>query len=214
LHDPSNLVRQTALEILPKTAFQVALDDIIRLAADPVPSVRGAAISALVRLGPDREETIAALMEALNQPSGATAAGETQFTRQDAAAALAGLGPKAKPALPELTRLLGDPDDETREAAATALWKIGQDPHTIPVLVELLENARDYQACSRILKLLGEMGPAAKSAVPVIRKKIEDPGVSFAPATVDLVQIALDSLAKVDPAAAAEARKKAGESAR
>jgi hypothetical protein len=58
------------------------------------------------------------------------------------------------------------------------------------------------------MKLLGEIGPAAKSAVPVLRKRIEEPGVSFVPPTVDLSQIALDALARIDPQAAGPTRKK------
>jgi HEAT repeats len=208
LNDSDPTVRETALAVLPKTAFQAALDDVLKLVADPVRPVRTAAIQALVRLAPDREETIAALIEALHDLSPAPAGREPQFSRGDAALALGKLGPKAQTAIPELNRLLTDPDDDLREAAATALWKIEHNPSVVPVLAERLEEARDYQTCLRVMKTLAEIGPAAKPAVPVIRKKIEEPGVSFVPSTVDLGQAAVEALAKIDPQAAAEARKK------
>jgi len=102
---------------------------------------------------------------------------------------LATLGSKAKAAVPELMKLLEDPNDDAREAAATALWKIERYAGVVPVLAERMETATDYQTLIRVMNLLGEIGPAAKLAVPVIQKKIEDPGVSFVPATVDLAKL-------------------------
>jgi hypothetical protein len=208
LSDTDATVRETALEVLPKTTMPAALDDIVRLLADPVRSVRAAAVLAMVRLAPEREETIAALVEALHNTPSIPAADTLELSREDAALTLGTLGPKAKAAIPELTMLLTDSDDDAREAAAVALWKIEHNAAVAPVLVERLENARDYQTCVRVLKALGDMGPLAKSAVAVITRKIDDPGVSFVPQTVDLPQLAVDALAEIDPIAASEAKKK------
>jgi HEAT repeat protein len=208
LNDSDPVVRETALQVLPKTAFQAATDDIIKLVSDPVRPVRAAAVLTLLRLAPDHPETVTALIEALHDTSPAASERDLQFSREDAAVALGKLGPKAKAAIPDLMDLLTDSNDDLREAAASAVWKIERNPSVIPVLAERLQDARDYQTCVRVMKTLAEIGPAAKSAVPVIRKKIEDPGVSFVPATVDLAQVAVDALAKIDPAAAAEARKR------
>jgi HEAT repeat protein len=208
LSDSDPAVRETALQVLPKTAMPAALDDITRLLADPVKSVKAAAILALVRLAPDREETIAALIEALHDLSPPSNGRETQFTREDAALELAKLGAKAKSAVPDLTNVLTDPNDSVREAAATALWKIERNSSVVPALAECLDGARDYQTCLRLLQLLGEIGAPAKAAVPVIVKKIEDPGVPFVPPNVDFGKAALEALTKIDPAAAQEARKK------
>ncbi len=206
LNDSNPTVRETALEVLPKSALPAAMRDILDLRTDPSRSVRTAALMALVRLAPDHEETIAALTEALHDTSPAPADNELLFTGEDAALALGRLGPKAKSAVPELTRLLSDSNDALREAAAMALWKIAKEPSAVPILAECLENARDYQTCIRIMKALADIGPAAKPAVSIIRKKIDEPGVSFVPATVDLGQVAVDALAKIDPSAAAQAR--------
>src|SRR4051812_48325445 len=110
---------------------------------------------------------------------------ESDFSREDAALTLGALGSKAKAAVPELTTLLTDPSDETREAAAIALWRIERSTEVVPVLVDRLESARDYQTCLRVMKVLAEMGPQAKAAVPSLRRKIEDSGISFVPPTVD-----------------------------
>jgi HEAT repeat protein len=208
LSDPDPAMRETALAVLPKSAFQAAVPDIVKLLADPVRPVRAAAILCLMRLAPDHEETIAALIDALHDDAPAGPARELQFSREDAAIALGKLGAKAKAAVAELTNLLTDSNDSLREAAATALWKIERNPGVVPILAECLEGARDYQTCVRLMKTLADIGPAAKPAVGVIRRKVEEPGVSFAPATVDLGEAAVDALAKIDPPSAAEARKK------
>ena len=135
-------------------------------------------------------------------------AGDPEFSRGDAVLTLGTLGPKAKAAVPQLTDLLTDSHDEVREAAATALWKIERTAHTVPVLIELLENAQDYQTCVRVMKTLAEMGPLAKSAVPAIRKKMEDSELRFVPTAIDLGQLGVNTLVKIDPVAAAEARKR------
>ena len=210
LSDNDAIVRETALEVLPKSTLPAALDDMVRLLIDPVRSVRTAALLAMVRLAPEREETITGLVEALHELPSSSAAAAAEFSREDAALTLGTLGAKAKPAIPALTDLLADSKDEVREAAATALWKIERNPHVVPVLVDRLENARDYQTCVRVLKILSEIGPAAKAAVPVIARKIEEPGVSFVPRTVDLGQLALETLTKIDPTAAAAARRRLG----
>jgi HEAT repeat protein len=207
LKDPDPSVREMALEVLPSSATALALDDVLKALADPVRPVHNAALGALVRLAPQRDETVAALIESLQDLSSASDPKESQFTRDDAALALGSLGAKAKSAVPELIRMLDDSNDFTREAAATALWKIDRNPQAIPILIERLENAQDYQTCRRVMKLLGEIGPPAKGAVGILLKRIEDPGVNFVPPGVDLSQMGLEALGRIDPQAAARYRK-------
>ena len=207
-NDADASVRETALEVLPKTTMPAAMDDMMKLLTDPARPVRNAAVLALLRLAPDREETVSALVEALHEKDSGTNTDGAQFSREDAALALAKLGPKAKAAIPELTSLLEDPNDRTRESAAVALWKIERNPIAIATLAECLEMARDYQTCLRVMKTLAEIGPAAKLAVPALKHRIEDPGVTFAPPNVDIGKSALDALGKIDPSAVAQAKKK------
>lgn len=214
LSDSDPRMRETALEVLPKSVLPAAVSDLTKLSADPVRTVRIASLHALLRLAPEREETITALLDFLRDDTAGPSSENNDFTREDAALELGHLGSKATAAVGELTRLLSDDEEGLREAAATALWKIARKTDGVPVLIERLETARDYQTALRALRVLGEIGAAAKSAVPAIRNKIEDPGVSFVPPNVDFTRLALAALQKIDPASAAELRKKAAESAR
>jgi HEAT repeat protein len=208
IKDPDPSTREMALEVLPDSAVGLGIDDVVRAVADPVRSVRNAAIRALVRLVSDRDETIAALIEALHSPAPTAESEKNPFSPEDAAWALAGIGPKAKAALPELARYLNDPNDDLREAVATALWKIDRDTSVVPILAERLSNASNYQSAVRVMKLLGEIGPQAKIAVPVLQKKIEEPGISFIPSSGEFEQAALEALTKIDPASAEKVRGK------
>jgi HEAT repeat protein len=208
IKDPDPSVREAALEVLPDSAIGIGLDDVVKAVADPVRSVRNAAIRALVRLVPERDETIAALVEALHAPTPTAESEKNAFSPEDAAWALAGIGAKAKAALPELAKYLNDPNGDMREAVATALWKIDHDTSVVPVLAERLSNASNYQTAVRIMKLLGEIGSPAKIAAPVLRKKIEEPGINFIPSSGEFEQAALDALTKIDPLSAEQARAK------
>jgi HEAT repeat protein len=208
LHDVDAMVRETALAVLPKTVLPAALDDVIGLLSDPVRSVHSAAVQALVRLAPEREETVAALVAVLHDLNAVPAKQESELSREDAAVTLGNLGAKAKAAVPALVDLLTDPSEQMREAAAVALWRIEANTQGIPTLIDRLENARDYQTALRVMKVLAEMGPLAKSAVPVIRAKLDDAGLSFVPPTLNFGQAVVEAVAKIDPAAAGEARRK------
>jgi HEAT repeat protein len=51
------------------------------------------------------------------------------------------IGPDAAPAIPELTKLLGDPNEQLCEAAAEALGRIGREAReAVPKLIELLDS--------------------------------------------------------------------------
>jgi HEAT repeat protein len=79
-----------------------------------------------------------------------------------AASALGNMGVAALPAAPALVELLESKSDvDTRTEAAEALGKIG--PKAAATAVAPLTKA------------LGEMGPAAKSALPVVKTALKDP---------------------------------------
>ena len=90
--------------------------------------------------------------------------------RQQAAAELAKLGPKAKAAIPALGRALDDPNSKVCNEVALALGPMGKDG--VPPLVEFLKSKsknREFAA-----KALGEIGPNAKAAIPVLGKLVDD----------------------------------------
>jgi hypothetical protein len=103
-------------------------------------------------------------------------------------------------AVPELSKLLRQPEAALRTQAAIALWRINRDTNVAPVLTAELERVGHVFSYD-ILTALGEMGPAAKSAVPVIVKKLEDPKVNSRGGAPNLA--ALEALKKIDRTAAA-----------
>ena len=119
-----------------------------------------------------------------------------------AAAALGGMGPEAKTAVPVLAELLKDKDSYVRLAAASALWQIGPKAETdILVLAELLKDKESYirlaaalalwsigpkaetnaellmgkdDVCESAVMALGDIGPEAKAAVPALTVLLGD----------------------------------------
>ncbi|MCW3051851.1 MAG: repeat-containing protein [Chthonomonadales bacterium] len=91
-----------------------------------------------------------------------------------AAAALAGFGPLAAPAVPQLIRELEDADAEYRWSAAGVLAAIGPAAaEAVPALISTLddpdEKVRWYAAWA-----LGEIGAKASSAVPALIISLND----------------------------------------
>jgi HEAT repeat protein len=92
-----------------------------------------------------------------------------------AAEVLEDLGPKARPALPELAAILRAPDDGT-ELGATAARCLGAFPQdaatVVPLLIAALKNpGRRWSA----LNALANLGPAAAPAVPQVIDLLRDP---------------------------------------
>jgi HEAT repeat protein len=81
------------------------------------------------------------------------------FLQKDIATILGNIGPRAKPALPQLIALLHkDISDSVREAAAIALGKIGNAAKAaVGALVELLKNARPTLTAQAV-RALGAIG--------------------------------------------------------
>lgn len=90
-----------------------------------------------------------------------------------AALALGRVATSAEAALPDLRRLQGDDDPYVRGSAALALWRFrGDSDSTIRTFLEILktENGRVFAA-----ECLGEMGSAAKTALPALWSFIHAP---------------------------------------
>ncbi|MGI9471382.1 MAG: HEAT repeat domain-containing protein, partial [Rubripirellula sp.] len=92
--------------------------------------------------------------------------------RRDSAESLGKIGSKAKAAVPTLFRMLTSEDD--RDAARGALRAIDDaGPEAVPVLVGALESD-DRRQRYYAMFLLGKVGPAAKDALPAIRRLLEE----------------------------------------
>ena len=127
---------------------------------------REAARWALYRLGPKAKDAIPDLIAAMDD--------SRKAVREWALEALQAMGPAAAPAAAALARKLGDASLEytmapvgTGHVAAYILGQIGAP--AVPALIEALESdsrrARRWAA-----ETLAQIGPAAKDAVPALRR--------------------------------------------
>jgi HEAT repeat protein len=97
------------------------------------------------------------------------------FVRRFAAQALGELGPDARPAVPALKAALNDSRREVQEAALAALGKI-RGPG-LAVLIGVVKDTRASPALRRrAAETLGEIGPEARSALPVLTEALKGGG--------------------------------------
>lgn len=131
---------------------------------------------ATMLLGQCGEPAVDPLMEALcyrygNSPEDSVAA----------ACALAQVGPPAGKAAPLLTSYAVAPTSD-RNAYCYALRKVDPEgTQAVPMLIGLLGN-QDADIRSGAIHVLGRFGPAAKPAVPLIVKALDDPATARAAA--------------------------------
>jgi HEAT repeat protein len=125
--------------------------------------IRLYAAVALGNIGPEAKAAVPALIEALKT--------KVTYVRKYIVTALGKIGPEAKAAVPALIQAIKY-KDITPESAEDALIKIG--PSGVPALVEAIEN--DYYADVRsiLVKIIGEFGPKANSAVPALAAALKD----------------------------------------
>lgn len=125
---------------------------------DEDPQVRRRAATVLEAIGPAAGQAVPALVKALGD--------KDADVRLRAVDALGAIGPAAAEAVPALMRIFaGDEEWQRRNAyrAGTALAGIGKAP--VPALRRMLRN-RDTRRRQRAIDALGQIGPAAKDAVP------------------------------------------------
>jgi HEAT repeat protein len=97
-------------------------------------------------------------------------------SREAAAEALGMIGSKAKDAVPDLIDALRDKDDGVRMWAAIALGRIG--PDAVSAVEPLLASVQDEEhpvVIVSAIKTLGEIGPVARPALPVLALLVNDP---------------------------------------
>jgi HEAT repeat protein len=126
-------------------------------------STREAAVRALLQLGPKAEKdlqtyALKTLQEGLNDPKPAV--------REHTAYALALMGPKAAPAAASLAKLCAERTKEVREAAYSALEKIGPSVPAEPILALLTND--DPDVCRDAAEALSWLKPKDPSALPLL----------------------------------------------
>jgi HEAT repeat protein len=127
--------------------------------------VRAEAMRALLRAGPQPATEIGALVDSLRS--------DVEVLRFHAAIALGDSGTAGRPAVPYLIHAaLWDEDPAVRLEAAMALWKIDRKgPLVVAVLVGALDDANEL-ICWIAAECLGQIGAAAREAVPALRQAL------------------------------------------
>jgi HEAT repeat protein len=172
---------------------------LVRLLKDTDREVRGNAIIALDRMGPDRKEAVPALVGMLGENYKGPRFGVAGNVREVTAWTLGRIGPEAAAAVPELTRLLADPYVRMREEAAAALAHIQRDTNSVRLLVEQFDRSWDFQECEGLLAAFRELGPLAKGAAPAVLEKFNSPGKWRQLPDLQLREAAIQTLAEIDP---------------
>ncbi|HKD20262.1 MAG TPA: DUF2961 domain-containing protein [Thermoanaerobaculia bacterium] len=153
------------------SGYTVGVDDIVL--AKTGPAAWGAA--AKVQEPKVPSGSVADLGKALSDPDATT--------RGLAAMALKDKGPAALPALPQLEKALKDPDPNVRLMAGNAIAAIGKDAApAVPALIAACsvkdEQIHVLRACAGALGAIGK--PAAKPALPILKKLAEHPRIRWA----------------------------------
>jgi HEAT repeat protein len=204
------LVIETLINIDPAAAAALpVLEDqlkdesgVIRvLAAIAIGKIRGhleSAVPTLMRELENEERETSQISWEFHVTESHNIAGFALSPRQAAAWFLGEIGPSAAAALPALTRILQSPrgslgNEWRRILAVRAIWRIDQKAESVlPALRDAL-NSKDEFQCVMAAKILGEMGPPAKSLVPEL---LEARKVSLA-----IRREVNDALKKIDPEA-------------
>ncbi|MEM9265518.1 MAG: HEAT repeat domain-containing protein [Cyanobacteria bacterium P01_F01_bin.13] len=151
-----------------------ALIDVLN---SPSAQVRGNALKALARIGPQAATAVPAVIPLLGDrtalPSGPFAENVAEI-RIEAIKVLAAIGPDAGAAISDLMPLLQDANEVVRIKAALALASIGSD--AVPALSAALnDSGSQVQILAAIA--LGEIGPEARAAVPQLVSLLNSPPV-------------------------------------
>ncbi|PYK02776.1 MAG: hypothetical protein DME23_00975 [Verrucomicrobia bacterium] len=196
LTEGEKLLKRLKDEGLPRLASE-DFPAVVWIFKDPTlfPKIDVDAVNFLPRLDPNTKaalagEVVSPLVDALKH--------EDQWTRWNAAILLGFFGTDAKRALPALADVLEtriEADAGLQGKAAAAIWQIGPDARTLPVLIDALGKALDDKepfVRQPVCLALSKFGPEAKAAVPYLLKasEDEDPMVK---------KSALEALRNIDP---------------
>jgi hypothetical protein len=136
LKDPSPIVRVCATRAIGAISPEadVTLPVAVKLLDDPDWRVRDAAVTLLERMRHRRALVIPALVQVASATNVDSQTEGDLTVKVHALTALGRMGPKAKPAVAELTRLVNGPDHRLQRDAALALSRINQDTNALALL--------------------------------------------------------------------------------
>ncbi|MBO0697738.1 MAG: hypothetical protein J2P46_05050, partial [Zavarzinella sp.] len=146
-------------------AAKGALEPLRKLYPSTAPGDAIQAALAVTRIDPQATDGIDTLIDRLNSPRTRF----PEYERRDAAKALGRIGPRAKAALGPLRKLL-DHRTDLSARAALAVYRINPgDAAALGSLVRTLASDDPF-GVSAACEGLAEIGPAAKEAVPELRR--------------------------------------------
>ncbi len=171
LADKNPLLRRraaTALGLYGPEA-KAAIPELIAALADREGDVRDRVIQTLIRVGPD---ALPALLKALHHDAPLVRSGTWQV--------VVGMGPAARPLLPDVVAVLRDPkeDADGRQAAAGAVAAMGLEGKVaIPALLEVLKGTDDAvrSAAALALSVVGTENADVVAALAVALKDAKYP---------------------------------------
>jgi len=125
------------------------------------PGVRAVALRSIGRLGPEDEADIAAMAERLFD--------HDQSVARAAAEALLAIGERARPAIPTMVRLVREAPNQrgALPVIQQVLPAFGKD--VVDRLLSDLEPVGELRHQAWVIDILGDIGPAAREALPKIR---------------------------------------------
>lgn len=161
-----------ALGSIGKGAKKSVPDLAMMIVEDQDANVRAAASFAIMKIGSTATEAVPGLIKGLQDEEG--------VVRFNCANALRVIGPDAKDATEALIKALNDEKNQiysdkliltVQDCIALALAKItkGSDV-AVPALMEALKNTKLPPTRKAVIRSLGEIGPAAKAALPLIKE--------------------------------------------
>jgi len=170
LDDPDDDLRLAAVRAMALMApySKAALPKVIPIITkDKKTAIRHAAIYVVVRLGPDANEAVPALLEALNDPDPGMPAGATSV-RNYAMIALGLMGPGAKDAAEPLLNLKNTfGDDELQGLRLGTLTKIiPKDKRLMPLLRENLKTKERQALRASAAWAIKNLAPEGREAIP------------------------------------------------
>jgi HEAT repeat protein len=162
LNDEHSLVREEVLRLLGslRPVPEDAIPKLVELTKKPRADA-SLVVTALIGAG---KPAIPHLRELLNSPSYRTAT-------------VIGLGFNGGPVLAELgadvEKICNDPTSRSAYAAK-ALWKLGKQTEAVTCLCEIVKEKNKLSEVSQAASVLGQIGPAAKAALPHLEATLDN----------------------------------------
>jgi HEAT repeat protein len=170
LNSRDPLIREEAMQVLTDAgpAARAAVPRLEQLFKDERPTVRIRAGLALWRIAGQTKPAIAALSEALRDPSTSDRA---QVLRD-----LGQLGPAAVASAPDILELVDHADLMVRNQAVLTLQQFG--PAAVPTLTTALAD-KDARKRRNAANVIGRMGAFGRSAQPALERGLKDEDCQF-----------------------------------